>query len=271
MVMNLGYPYGVRWQGPPGPPGADGPPGRDGADGPPGPPGPPVLITALGVELPHGGDIRLGAGSLAVVLAQMVPAGRALVIATVTVENVSANPHTVDLWFNAVPPPASLVGPRAASRTLVAGAWESVSLGPVVADVRAGGTETLLLAQRDATAPADDVWIRDSTSVLNRAGATGLVALLGYGEPQSLTVVYAAGVVDGVARVGQVVTTVTYDHGEPVPQGDIASWDFGAYVEYTIPRYTYRAPYACPGVKVTARDGRVGVGPPFVVIDGTDA
>jgi len=170
--LNLGTPFGVRWGGPPGPPGPDGPPGPP---GPPGPSGPPIVADVVATELAADVAIRT---ALVSVLTLAIPAGRVLVTGLVGLVNRSDNPHAIDVWLNAVPPPASFVGPRAAHVALPARGFASVGIGPVVAVVGAGGTSAVVVAQRDATFPDDEVYAIEGTELLNRAGATGLVALV---------------------------------------------------------------------------------------------
>ena len=171
--LPLGAPFGGWPQrvGPPGPPGPMGPPG------PPGPMGPPAVTDVYAVELPYEGDVLLRP-SLVQVLALAIPAGRALVYGTVGLVNNSPNVHDVDVWLNAVPPPASVLGPRAAHVTLAPLAVASVALGPALAVIGDGGTSALVVAQRDDRQPSDEVWAVEGTTLLRRAGATGLVALM---------------------------------------------------------------------------------------------
>lgn len=173
-------------QGPPGPPGErgepgpPGPPGDRGDIGPPGEPGPPTIAQVYAVELTFGQDVRLPPGQLAPILAIDVPAAsRWIVTAAATVENRGTEYHSVDLWFAAFPPvQQGVVGPRAAHVRLPPGGESTVSLGPVLATSGAAAATLQLLAQRDADVPpGDQVWIVEGTGLVNRAGATGMVAL----------------------------------------------------------------------------------------------
>lgn len=189
---NLGTPGGVgqlRLASTPGPPGPQGPPGERGEPGPKGDPGdkgdlgdkgdPPDLQT-LAVELTFGQDILLPPARLRSVLSLAVPAGRWLISASATLENRSTTDfHEVDLWFAALPPPQNgVVGPRAAHARMPPGGYITVGLGPVVADLGTLPSSVQLLAQRDPDVPpGDEVWIVEGTGLVNRAGATGMVAL----------------------------------------------------------------------------------------------
>jgi hypothetical protein len=173
-------PQGERGEpGPPGDRGDPGPPGDRGDPGPPGPPGDPAVTQALAVELTFGQDILLPAGRLQSVLALAVPAGRWFVSASATLENRSTTDfHEVDLWFAALPPPQNgVVGPRACHARMPPGGYITVALGPVVADLGTLPASVQLLAQRDPDVPADEVWVVEGTGLVNRAGATGMVAL----------------------------------------------------------------------------------------------
>jgi hypothetical protein len=158
--------------GDPGDPGRDGDPGRPGDIGPP---GPAAVTTVFTAELEYGGDVLLPPGRLASVLVLDVPAGRYVVSATVALSNLGQTAHHVDLWFAALPSPLNIAGPRSAQVDLPPGGYASVTLGPVAATV---GPVTLnVIGQRDATNPEDPVWVNEGTGLVNRSGATGVLAL----------------------------------------------------------------------------------------------
>jgi hypothetical protein len=188
--MNLGTPFGVTWgrygsSSTPGPPGPQGPPGDRGDPGPPGDrgpqgdPGPPAITQVVGVELTFGQDVLLPPGRLQQILTMDLPAGNWLVSAGISIENQGTDFHEVDLWFASIPPPQGLfVGPRAAHTRLPAGGFTSVQLGPTIVDLGGIDVTVSLLAQRDADVPpGDQVWVVEGTGLVNRAGATGMVAL----------------------------------------------------------------------------------------------
>jgi hypothetical protein len=139
----------------------------------------------VGIELGYGEDILLPPGRLQGVLSMTLRPARWLVTATVTLENRGAATHEVDLWFSAIPPPSGgIVGPRASHAGIVAGSSITVPLGPVVAEVgNVIPISVQLLAQRDPSSPEDEVWVVEGTGVVNRAGATGMVALGGFDAP----------------------------------------------------------------------------------------
>jgi len=96
---------------------------------------------------------------------------------TVALVNLGANSHEVDVWFTAAsPPPANVAGPRSVHVGLAAGLVASVALGPVVATVGSSGTTVFVVAQRDTANPEDPVWVVADTGLMNRAGATGILA-----------------------------------------------------------------------------------------------
>lgn len=193
--FNLGQPYGLFWPrsaATPGPPGPEGPPGPAGPPGPPGekgdrgdlgdigPPGPPLIAQIVAAELPFDGDVLIPAGRIGQVLTLDVPGGRAIVSASVAIANRGANPHEVDVWFGlgSTPPGGiNFAGPRSAQVGIAAGAHASVSIGPLVATV-AGMVTVVLVAQRDADYPDDQVFALEGTDLTNRAGATGMIALV---------------------------------------------------------------------------------------------
>jgi hypothetical protein len=125
----------------------------------------------------YGDDVLLTPGQLRPVLALTVPGGQWVATATVALVNRGANAHAVDVWVAAVPPPQSLAGPRAAHATVGPGQAVSVSVGPLVAMVGPLGTAATLIAQRDPNNPEDEVWAVEGTDLMNRAGATGIVAV----------------------------------------------------------------------------------------------
>ena len=188
--LNLGLPFGVGWsraastpgppgpQGPPGDRGEPGPPGPPGLDGPQGPPGPPVLASVVADELPYDGNVLLSAGRLTQVLTIAVPPGVTLVFAAMALANRGDNPHEVDVWFgSSSPPTGGIAGPRAAQVSIPPSGHASVTLGPVVA-TGTGPASVSLIAQRDATFPDDQVFALEGTELVNRAGATGIVAFV---------------------------------------------------------------------------------------------
>jgi hypothetical protein len=146
--------------------------------------GPPAIADVVAVELPFAGDVLLPPGRLQSVLTLSVPAGRVLVSATAAIVNRGTNNHEVDLWLTAVPSAVSIAGPRAVQLTLGPGMATSVSLGPTLALVGANVTATLI-AQRDADNADDQIWITEGTELVNRAGATAMVALIGVGAIMS--------------------------------------------------------------------------------------
>lgn len=167
-------------QGPPGPPGPAGAPGERGEQGPP---GPPAITEVLAAELPFDGDIRLPPVGAATVLRLHVPPGRIVVSATVAVVNRGVNPHRVDVWMTGQPPPRLIFGARAGQAWLGPGHVASITIGPAFADVDTpDGIDGVLVAQRDGTDPDDEVWVTEGTEMLNRAGATGILALVGVGS-----------------------------------------------------------------------------------------
>ena len=195
--VNLGTPGGVFWPrsttvpGPPGPQGPPGPPGPPGDRGDPGPPGdrgdpgpvgPPAVTSIYTAELEFGGDVLVPSGQLGSVLSLVLPAGRFVVTANISLVNRSSNEHSVDVWLAPVPAPTAYAGPRSAHVDLIAGAPASLTVGPVAATVGPAGLTLNLLAQRDATTPADQVWAVEGTALVNRSGATGILAL-GTGTP----------------------------------------------------------------------------------------
>jgi hypothetical protein len=132
----------------------------------------------LSAELPFDGDVQLPSQGATQVLSLDLPAGQAIVTATVAVTNRGDNDHQVDVWFTATNPAGmNIAGPRSAQIGLAPGLDASVTLGPVVASLP-NPTTLLLIAQRDATVPSDGVWVTEGTALMNRAGATGMVALL---------------------------------------------------------------------------------------------
>jgi len=177
--LNLGLPYGVTWPrgavtpGPPGPAGPPGPPGERGPQGDPGPPGDPAVADLFFAELPYDGDVLINPTPTNVLTLDVGP-GRYMAQAAVTFANRSANPHQVNVWFTAVPPPLSIGGPRAAHLDLQPGQVETVALGPAYAVTGDRGTQAIMVAQRDTSFPADAVYAVEGTDLLNRAGATGL-------------------------------------------------------------------------------------------------
>jgi hypothetical protein len=168
--------------GPPGPEGPQGPPGDRGPEGPAGPPGdigppgPPAITDVYANELDFGGDVLLPPDRLQQVLTLAVPAGRWVVTVSLSLANRGANVHTVDVWTNVLPSPASIVGPRSAQVPLDVGGAASVTIGPTVAVVGTGAA-IVVLAYRDADNPDDPVWVTEGTQLVNRSGATGIVAL----------------------------------------------------------------------------------------------
>jgi hypothetical protein len=131
-------------------------------------------------ELGYDQDVQLPPGRLQSVLSMDLPAGaRWIVTASATIENRGTDYHMVDLWFASFPPvQQGVVGPRAAHVRLPPGAEATVSLGPVVATSGTDAATLQLLAQRDADVPpGDEVWIVEGTGLVNRAGATGMVAM----------------------------------------------------------------------------------------------
>jgi Collagen triple helix repeat (20 copies) len=195
--MNLGTPQGVVYPravgaipGPPGPPGPQGPPGPAGEKGDRGDPGlkgdpgdkgdqgDPSITQALAAELMFGQDILLPPNRLQSVIALTLPPGQWFVSAVAALENRGTDFHEVDLWFAAIPPPSGgVVGPRASHARLPAGGYSSVALGPVVAISTATSVVSLLAQRDDDTPPGDQVWVVEGTGLVNRAGATGIVAL----------------------------------------------------------------------------------------------
>jgi len=124
-----------------------------------------------------GGDVRINPTPTNVLTLDLGP-GRYMASASVTFANRSANPHQVNVWFTAVPPPSSLGGPRAAHVDLAPGEVETVALGPAYAVTGDRGTQALVVAQRDGTAADGDIVLAvEGTDFLNRAGATGLTAI----------------------------------------------------------------------------------------------
>jgi Collagen triple helix repeat (20 copies) len=196
--VNLGLPFGVAWPrnriavpepGPPGPPGErgpqgdPGPPGERGEPGPPGERGPqgergPAAVTDIfTAKPPDGAEATVQPGRLTQILTMAVPAGRYVVNASACVVNRGVNPHDVDLWLNTLPAPLEFAGPGAAPLALDAGRFGAASLGPLVITAGPLGLVVLLLAQRDTAAPNDVVVITEGTPLLNRAGATAMLAL----------------------------------------------------------------------------------------------
>lgn len=193
--VNLGRPFGVAFPrgvaipGEPGPPGPTGPrgpqgePGPTGATGATGPTGPqgdtgPTAVSDIyTAELYPAPDVVVQPGRLTNVLTLALPAGRYVVTASVAVVNRGDSAHDVDLWLNAVPAPTEFAGPRSGQAALNPGRYASVTLGPVVLSVGGNGLALFVLAQRDTDAPTDEVAVTDGTQLLNRAGATALLAL----------------------------------------------------------------------------------------------
>lgn len=188
--LNLGTPFGVTFPrgvglggpgepgppGPPGPPGERGPQGERGEQGPQGDTGPTAVSDIYTAELYPAPDVVVPPGRIATVLTLTLPAGRYVVTASAAVVNRGESAHEVDIWLNAIPPPTEFAGPRSAQCALDPGKYASVNLGPVVVNVP-NALQLFLLCQRDTDAPTEEVAITDGTQLLNRAGATALLAL----------------------------------------------------------------------------------------------
>lgn len=128
-------------------------------------------------ELDYAQDVLLSSDRLVSVVSLAVPPGRWVVSATVALGNKSTNPHDVDLWVGANPPPVSFAGPRSVHVSLGAGEVTSVTIGPFVAVVGAAGLTATVVSQRDPSTPTDQVYALADTGVMTRAGATGMLAL----------------------------------------------------------------------------------------------
>lgn len=169
--------------GPAGPAGPAGPPGADGSTGEQGPPGPPAISDVFSDEVQHERDVRINNTPTGVLRLEL-PSGRYVVTATVCVHNRDEVRHEVAIWFapSGGTGPRSFHGPRSAYLVLEAGAAASVELGPVAVEL-GGPTTADVVAQRDG-ANMGEVWALEGTPLLNRAGATGVVAL-GVSEERS--------------------------------------------------------------------------------------
>jgi hypothetical protein len=188
--LNLGTPFGVTfprgaWQapgepGPPGPPGERGPQGERGEQGPQGDDGPTAVSDIYTAELPFGVEVPVQPGRISSVLTLNLPAGRYALSAVVAVVNRGADAHDVDVWLTSVPPPTEFAGPRSAQVPLDPGKYATVNIGPVVLSAGANGVQAIVLAQRDANATDDApnvVVVTEGTALLNRSGATAMLAL----------------------------------------------------------------------------------------------
>lgn len=155
-----------------------GPPGERGEPGPPGeigPPGPAAITAVYAAELPFDGDVKLSdLGFITNILELGIPAGAYVISATAAVENRGDTAADVVVWISSVPPPLRFVGPRSTQVTLPPGAVATVSLGPCAAEVSAARVVGTLAG---ATESGADVWITESTRLLNRTGGTGLTAM----------------------------------------------------------------------------------------------
>ena len=189
---NLGSPFGVFWprgiaatpgppgpQGPPGERGEPGPPGDRGEPGPPGergepgPPGASADLHAYAAEIPFAGDVRVSS-VITSVLSLPIPAGTYQASANVAISNRTDTAYRVVVWVTMLGGSPNMSGPRAVEATLPPQSSTSVALGPVLITI-AGAATVQLLAQRDGTPGAVEVWITEGTDLSNRAGATGLL------------------------------------------------------------------------------------------------
>ena len=175
--LNLGRPFGVAFPRGVAVPGEPGPPGPTGPTGPQGDTGPTAVSDIYTAELYPAPDVVVQPGRLTNVLTLALPPGRYVVTASVAVVNRGDSAHEVDLWLNAIPPPTEFAGPRSGQAALDPGRYASVTIGPVVFSVGGAGLSVFILAQRDADAPSDEVAVTDGTQLLNRAGATAMLAL----------------------------------------------------------------------------------------------
>ena len=131
----------------------------------------------MAAELGYQDNVLIPSDRLASVIQLDVPAGRWVVSATVSLGNQGASPHDVDVWIGAGTPVGSFAGPRSGHVTVGPGEVATVTLGPFVAVAAAGGSTAVVVAQRDATFPTDQVYALGDTGVMTRAGATGMLAL----------------------------------------------------------------------------------------------
>jgi len=163
-------------QGPPGERGEPGPPGERGPQGDPGEQGPPGAadLHAYAAELPFQGDIRVSS-VITAVLSLPVPAGIYQASANLAISNRTDLDYQVVVWVTVLGGSPNLAGPRAVEAALPPHTSTSVALGPVLVTLQ-GAATIQLLAQRDGTAVAAEIWITEGTDLNNRAGATGLLA-----------------------------------------------------------------------------------------------
>ena len=170
--------------GPPGPAGTQGPAGPAGPPGDVGPPGPPgergddgrpSITEVYEAELEFGGDVSLIPGRIVQVLTMALPlAHRFVVTGAASVVNRGSTPARVVAWLAMLPSPAGIHGPRSGQVDLAPGASATISIGPAVTVTRADVASLMTIA---AEADGGDVWVREGTELLNRTGATGLLAL----------------------------------------------------------------------------------------------
>lgn len=125
-------------------------------------------------ELLYDEDVRIEP-TVTGILALDLPPGRYVVTATICIANRTDALRTVDVWLTAVPPPSSLAGPRASTVALGPGGVASITVGPV-ATITDRALAGQLVAQHDGTR-GEDVWALEGTPVVNRAGATAILAL----------------------------------------------------------------------------------------------
>lgn len=137
----------------------------------------------MAAELEFGQDVALPPQGPAEVLHLHVPDGLCVVYATASIVNRGDTRHVVAVWLTSLPPPMGrFIGPRSGQATVEPGASASVAIGPLLADIgRPEGVDATLVAQRDGG--DGDVWVTEGTDFLNRAGATGMVVILGVGPP----------------------------------------------------------------------------------------
>ena len=131
----------------------------------------------LSAELDYQQDVLLSGDRLTAVVSLVIPAGRWVVSATVALGNRGTVAHDVDVWTGANPPPLAFAGPRSVHVTLGPGEVSSVTIGPFVIMAGPGGITGTVVAQRDPSAPGDQVFALADTGVMTRAGATGMLAM----------------------------------------------------------------------------------------------
>jgi hypothetical protein len=168
--------------GPPGPPGDRGPAGDPGPAGPPGaageagPPGPPTITEMWDAELAFGADVQLIPGRIFQVLTLALPLSHRFAVTggAAVVNRHATQPARVVAWLAMLPSPEGIHGPRSAQVDLAPGAAATLTIGPAVTRTRADVASVMTIA---CQADAGDVWVTEGTELLNRSGATGLLAL----------------------------------------------------------------------------------------------